>query len=67
MDKGKFLIDPSGVFHLETHHYNVDGLQHFSLLCELCIAASANSDGVVALSAINEEDEDDEDDDRHSG
>ena len=43
------------------HHYTGDGLWYFSPLCELCIAARADADGVVSLNTISEDDDDDDD------
>jgi len=62
-DRRNFVVDPPGAFHLGNHHYTSDGVRYFSPLCELCIAARADADGVVALDAINQEDDEEEDDD----
>lgn len=61
-ERRNLVIDPPGAFHLGSHHYTADGVRYFSPLCELCIAARADADGVVALRTIDEEDVDDEDD-----
>merc|ERR1712194_895002 len=61
-ERRNLVIDPPGAFHLGSHHYTSDGVRYFSPLCELCIAARADADGVLALKAIDEDDVDDEDD-----
>ncbi|KAL3780589.1 hypothetical protein ACHAW5_006407 [Stephanodiscus triporus] len=62
-DRRIFVVDPPGAFHLGNHHYTGDGVRYFSPLCEMCIAARANADGVVTVNAINADDDDDSDDD----
>jgi hypothetical protein len=61
-DRRIFVVDPPGAFHLGNHHYTGDGVRYFSPLCEMCIAARANADGVVTVNAINADDDDDSDD-----
>ncbi|KAL7531335.1 hypothetical protein ACHAXR_003987 [Thalassiosira sp. AJA248-18] len=61
-DRRNFVVDPPGAFHLGNHHYTGDGVRYFSPLCEQCIAARVDADGVIALNAINEEDDDPVDD-----
>eukprot|EP00580_Thalassiosira_gravida_P006946 CAMPEP_0201630184 /NCGR_PEP_ID=MMETSP0493-20130528/4591_1 /ASSEMBLY_ACC=CAM_ASM_000838 /TAXON_ID=420259 /ORGANISM="Thalassiosira gravida, Strain GMp14c1" /LENGTH=291 /DNA_ID=CAMNT_0048101297 /DNA_START=17 /DNA_END=892 /DNA_ORIENTATION=- len=61
-DRRNFVIDPPGAFHLGNHHYTGDGVRYFSPLCDLCIAARADANGLMALSAINEDGDDDNDD-----
>merc|ERR1712194_627850 len=61
-ERRNLVINPPGAFHLGSHHYTADGVRYFSPLCELCIAARADADGVVALRVIDEEDGEDDDD-----
>ncbi|KAL3815669.1 hypothetical protein ACHAXA_006562 [Cyclostephanos tholiformis] len=61
-DRRIFVVDPPGAFHLGNHHYTGDGVRYYSPLCELCLAARANADGVVTVNAINADDDDDSDD-----
>lgn len=65
-DRQIFVVDPPGAFHLGNHHYTGNGVRYFSPLCELCIAAKANADGVVTVNAINVDDDDESDDGRVS-
>ena len=58
-DRRIFVVDPPGAFHLGNHHYTGDGVRYFSPLCELCIAARANADGVVCVKAVDADDDDD--------
>jgi hypothetical protein len=57
-DRRNFVVDPPGAFHMGKHHYTGDGVRYFSPLCEQCIAARADADGVVAL-AVNGNEYDD--------
>ena len=57
-DRRIFVIDPPGAFHLGNHHYTGDGVRYYSPLCELCIAARANADGVVCVKAVDADDDD---------
>ena len=59
-DKRNFVVDPPNAFHLGNHHYTADGVRYFSPLCEQCVAARADEDGVLALAAIHDEDEEEE-------
>ena len=56
-DRRVFVVDPPGAFHLGKHHYTSDGVRYFSPLCQQCIAARADANGVVTLNAINADDE----------
>lgn len=56
-DRRIFVVDPPGAFHLGKHHYTSDGVRYFSPLCQQCIAARADANGVVTLNAINADDE----------
>ena len=56
-DRRVFVVDPPGSFHLGKHHYTSDGVRYFSPLCQKCIAARADANGVVTLNAINADEE----------
>lgn len=56
-DRRIFVVDPPGAFHLGKHHYTGDGVRYFSPLCQQCIAARADANGVVTLNAINADDD----------
>lgn len=56
-DRRIFVVDPPGAFHLGKHHYTGDGMRYFSPLCQQCIAARADANGVVTLNAINADDD----------
>ncbi len=56
-DRRVFVVDPPGAFHLGQHHYTSDGVRYFSPLCQKCIAARADANGVVTLNAVNADDE----------
>ena len=65
-DRRIYVVDPPGAFHLGAHHYTGDGVRYFSPLCEACIVARANVDGVVTVNAANMADDDSDDDELSS-
>ena len=65
-DRRIYVVDPPGAFHLGNHHYTGDGVRYFSPLCEACISARANADGVVTVNAANMADDDSDDDELSS-
>ena len=56
-DRRVFVVDPPGAFHLGKHHFTSDGVRYFSPLCQQCIAARADANGVDTLNVINADDE----------
>ena len=54
---GSLLSIHRGLSTSGKHHFTSDGVRYFSPLCQQCIAARADANGVVTLNAINADDE----------
>ena len=55
-DRRNFVVDPPGAFHMGNHHYTKDGVRYFSPLCDQCIAARSDVDGVFNANGHNQKD-----------